>query len=113
VTTGVDNCVIWNGVHHKTCLEGKLPRRLADPRLINKLEYVLIHEIGGAASFGYPDETYLERVTEELADLGVTAASLSLTSSIQPTFSSFSSKFFSGLSLFRKKKKKKKKNSLS
>eukprot|EP01102_Stenamoeba_stenopodia_P020000 TRINITY_DN7668_c0_g1_i2.p1 TRINITY_DN7668_c0_g1~~TRINITY_DN7668_c0_g1_i2.p1 ORF type:complete len:424 (-),score=105.98 TRINITY_DN7668_c0_g1_i2:15-1286(-) len=71
VTTGVDNCVIWNGVHHKTSLEG------------------------GPASFGYPDETYFLRVTEELADLGVTLPSSILSVQTPSSLSSFSS-FFSG-----------------
>lgn len=48
VTTGIDNCVIWNGIHHKTCVEG------------------------GFSNFGYPDETYFHRVVDELKDKGVT-----------------------------------------
>jgi len=47
VTNGTSNTVIWNGVHHKTSTSG------------------------GMTNYGYPDETYLERVTEELKDLGV------------------------------------------
>jgi deltex-like protein len=47
VTTGLDNCVVWNGVHHKTSTSG------------------------GASNYGYPDETYLERVKDELALKGV------------------------------------------
>jgi deltex-like protein len=38
VTTGLDNQVVWNGIHHKT------------------------NPSGGAANFGYPDPTYLTRV---------------------------------------------------
>ena len=38
VTTGLDNQVVWNGIHHKTSLSG------------------------GAANFGFPDPTYLTRV---------------------------------------------------
>lgn len=52
VTTGVSNCVIWNGIHHKTSTHG------------------------GPTSFGYPDATYLSRVTEELAAKGVLADNL-------------------------------------
>ena len=48
VTTGAENSVIWNGIHHKTSTSG------------------------GATNFGYPDATYLERVTDELAAKGVT-----------------------------------------
>lgn len=47
VTTGRENCVIWNGVHHKTCPSG------------------------GAANFGYPDLSYFSRVKEELAAKGI------------------------------------------
>jgi len=38
VTTGLDNQVVWNGIHHKTSMSG------------------------GAANFGYPDPTYFNRV---------------------------------------------------
>lgn len=38
VTTGLDNQIVWNGIHHKTCTSG------------------------GSASFGYPDPTYFTRV---------------------------------------------------
>lgn len=48
VTTGAPNCVIWNGIHHKTSTSG------------------------GSTNFGYPDPTYLERVTDELKAKGVT-----------------------------------------
>ncbi|EFJ14854.1 hypothetical protein SELMODRAFT_119112 [Selaginella moellendorffii] len=44
ITTGLSNCVIWNGIHHKTQYEG---------------------------TYGYPDATYLSRVRQELAALGV------------------------------------------
>eukprot|EP00727_Mastigamoeba_balamuthi_P004325 m51a1_g13890 hypothetical protein (419) ;mRNA; r:672943-674605 len=46
-TTGADDSVIWAGLHHKTEISG------------------------GAANHGYPDPTYLSRVTEELAAVGV------------------------------------------
>lgn len=45
VTTGRDNTVVWSGIHHKTS------------------------PYGGA--FGYPDPTYLDRVTDELKGFGV------------------------------------------
>ena len=48
VTTGMDNCVIWNDIHHKTS------------------------PTGGPTCFGYPDPTYLKRVQEELAAKGIT-----------------------------------------
>lgn len=48
VTSGLDNQTVWNGIHHKTSLTG------------------------GSAGFGYPDETYLKRVKEELALKGIT-----------------------------------------
>jgi len=47
VTTGADNQVIWNGIHLKTQTHG------------------------GATNFGYPDDTYFERVKKELADKGI------------------------------------------
>ena len=46
-TRGVDNVICWNGIHHKT------------------------HTHGGTASYGYPDETYLERVEDELKQKNV------------------------------------------
>ena len=47
VTTGQQNCVIWNGIHHKSQVGG------------------------GATNYGYPDPTYFSRVSEELAAKGV------------------------------------------
>jgi deltex-like protein len=44
ITTGRENCVIWNDIHHKTSLTGQ---------------------------FGYPDATYLQRVKAELAAKGI------------------------------------------
>ncbi|KAL8586562.1 hypothetical protein ACOMHN_053915 [Nucella lapillus] len=48
VTTGHDNVVTWNDIHHKT------------------------NPFGGATGFGYPDPLYLTRVQEELAAKGIT-----------------------------------------
>ena len=47
VTTGRTNQIVWNGIHHKTSLSG------------------------GSAYFGYPDNTYFNRVKNELAAKGV------------------------------------------
>lgn len=47
VTTGQQNTVIWGSIHHKT------------------------NTNQGAQRFGYPDPTYLNRVTLECADHGV------------------------------------------
>ena len=47
VTTGQTNCVVWS-VHHKT------------------------NTHGGSSHFGYPDQTYFNRLSNELADRGVT-----------------------------------------
>jgi deltex-like protein len=52
VTTGVKNTTVWNGIHHKTNISG------------------------GPTSFGYPDDTYFNRVKEELAAKGVTKESI-------------------------------------
>ena len=49
VTTGQKNTVVWNGIHHKTNLQG------------------------GTNYYGYPDPTYFNRVKEELASKGVVA----------------------------------------
>ncbi|CAF1494322.1 unnamed protein product [Rotaria sordida] len=46
-TTGYDNIVTWNDIHHKTNIHG------------------------GMENFGYPDPTYLNRVQEELAAKGI------------------------------------------
>ncbi|XP_062600871.1 uncharacterized protein LOC134262490 [Saccostrea cucullata] len=50
-TTGEEGVVTWNDIHHKTRPEG------------------------GPQRFGYPDDTYLDRVLEELAVKGVTPES--------------------------------------
>lgn len=42
ITTGAQNTVVWQGIHHKTSPNG------------------------GTSHFGYPDPTYFERVTSEL-----------------------------------------------
>lgn len=47
ITTGEENTVIWSGIHHKTSPHG--------------------------GPFGYPDPTYLQRVQEELAAVGIFA----------------------------------------
>ena len=47
VVRGQDNCIVWNGIHHKTCTSG------------------------GSTNYGYPDATYFSRVKIELADKGV------------------------------------------
>ncbi|CAB1120739.1 unnamed protein product [Ectocarpus sp. CCAP 1310/34] len=47
ITTGRSNCVIWNGVHHKT------------------------NTTGGSSSFGYPDPGYFGRVKAELLAKGI------------------------------------------
>jgi deltex-like protein len=52
VTTGLKNTVVWNGIHHKTNVSG------------------------GPTRFGYPDNTYFNRVKEELASKGVTQESI-------------------------------------
>lgn len=52
VTTGEQNAVVWNGIHHKTSTSG------------------------GITSWGYPDATYFSRVKDELAALGITKESL-------------------------------------
>uniref|UniRef100_A0A3P9PL76 E3 ubiquitin-protein ligase n=1 Tax=Poecilia reticulata TaxID=8081 RepID=A0A3P9PL76_POERE len=46
-TTGADNMVTWNDIHHKTSMTG------------------------GPECYGYPDENYLSRVKEELKAKGI------------------------------------------
>ncbi|XP_036806224.1 E3 ubiquitin-protein ligase DTX3L isoform X2 [Oncorhynchus mykiss] len=46
-TTGTDDCVTWNDIHHKTNIDG------------------------GAQGFGYPDPDYLSRVKSELKAKGI------------------------------------------
>ncbi|XP_038144020.1 LOW QUALITY PROTEIN: E3 ubiquitin-protein ligase DTX3L-like [Cyprinodon tularosa] len=46
-TTGVENAVTWNDIHHKTSMTG------------------------GPEHFGYPDKTYLSGVKEELKAKGI------------------------------------------
>jgi hypothetical protein len=52
VVRAQDGCIVWNGIHHKT------------------------NTHGGVSRYGYPDTTYFSRVKLELADKGVTLASL-------------------------------------
>ncbi|XP_023202611.1 probable E3 ubiquitin-protein ligase DTX3 isoform X2 [Xiphophorus maculatus] len=47
MTTGLQNVITWNDIHHKTSI------------------------FGGPPCFGYPDPTYLVRVTEELREKGI------------------------------------------
>jgi len=47
VVRGRDNCIVWNGIHHKT------------------------KTWGGSTNYGYPDATYFNRVKNELAEKGV------------------------------------------
>ena len=47
-----DNCIVWNGIHHKT------------------------NTHGGTGNYGYPDPTYCNRATIELADKGVVIENL-------------------------------------
>ncbi|XP_009086499.1 E3 ubiquitin-protein ligase DTX3L [Serinus canaria] len=46
-TTGAQNVITWNDIHHKTAMEG------------------------GPSQFGYPDSTYLQRVRSELKAKGI------------------------------------------
>ena len=54
-TTGYENTVTWNGIHHKT------------------------HLSGGEQRHGYPDPTYFPRLTDELALRGVKITQLTKT----------------------------------
>jgi deltex-like protein len=64
-TTGEDNVVTWNDVHHKTSITG-------GPDRLKQIFFFLLFLIFVTFffSFGYPDPTYLFRVRQELADKG-------------------------------------------
>lgn len=47
ITRAIDNCIVWNGIHVKTSPSG------------------------GTSMFGYPDETYEQRVRMELNLKGI------------------------------------------
>ena len=47
VTRNADNCIIWNGIHHKSSMQG------------------------GHSNWGYPDESYFARVKDELKCVNV------------------------------------------
>lgn len=47
ITTGMDDVVTWNDIHHKTNIHG------------------------GPEGYGYPDETYLARLIDDLAAKGI------------------------------------------
>ncbi|XP_067930342.1 probable E3 ubiquitin-protein ligase DTX3 [Watersipora subatra] len=47
ITTGIDNSVVWNDIHHKT------------------------NTHGGSSSYGYPDAEYLDRVIDDLKAKGI------------------------------------------
>lgn len=47
ITTGMDDVVTWNDIHHKTSIHG------------------------GPEQYGYPDETYLKRLIDDLAAKGI------------------------------------------
>lgn len=68
VTTGADDQVVWNGVHHKTCAFICFIHIYSSPVSNN---ICCSSTSGGSSGFGYPDATYLERVTDELAQKGV------------------------------------------
>ncbi|XP_067931159.1 uncharacterized protein [Watersipora subatra] len=48
VTTGQENSLVWNGIHHKT------------------------RPSGGPSNYGYPDPEYMDRLIEELRAKGIT-----------------------------------------
>ncbi len=58
ITNGSDNCVVWNGIHHKVTHN-------------STFSHLQTSTSGGQQNYGYPDNTYLERVTDELRAVGV------------------------------------------
>lgn len=63
-TTGQDNVVIWNDIHHKTSMGGGSEKYDSRQHFSRSTRDVSLF------SFGYPDPTYLARVRRELADKG-------------------------------------------
>ena len=59
--TSRDDYVMWNCIHHKTSISG------------------------GPQSFGYPDPTYIKRVTDELAAVGIVDESTSAVAAVVTT----------------------------
>ena len=55
-TSGRDNVLVWNGIHHKT--------KIAD------------------AAYGYPDPNYLQRIEDELKAFGITESDLHRTGQV-------------------------------
>uniref|UniRef100_A0A0M3HXI2 E3 ubiquitin-protein ligase n=1 Tax=Ascaris lumbricoides TaxID=6252 RepID=A0A0M3HXI2_ASCLU len=89
VTTGMKDVVVWNCIHNKTSIYGlemfriafrsRLMFTIGDSVTTGMKDVVVwncIHNktsiYGGPQNFGYPDETYLDRVKDELAAVGVT-----------------------------------------
>ena len=52
LTTHIDNCIVWNGIHFKTNITG------------------------GEVNHGYPDNGYFDRFKDELKSKGVTVNDL-------------------------------------
>ncbi|KAI6195022.1 hypothetical protein M3Y96_01186900 [Aphelenchoides besseyi] len=62
ITSGQQNTVVWNGIHHKTSRHG------------------------GPAAYGYPDPNYLNRVKAELAAVGITEEDVDTNESMDDSF---------------------------
>lgn len=62
ITTGARDVVVWNNIHHKTSLTG------GPERYYSFISVFIVCNL----RFGYPDRDYLDRVTAELADAGIT-----------------------------------------
>lgn len=71
-TTGRNNVVTWNDIHHKTRTTGG-PERYSkyETKSIKMMCLVYVH-FHFPDRFGYPDPDYLERVREELEAKGIT-----------------------------------------
>lgn len=81
LTTGQSNTCIWNGVHHKVvvCYLLRLSDLFCYSLYMSSLYTSLTPSplapqtalAGGAASFGWPDDTYFDRLRGELAAKGI------------------------------------------
>ena len=81
ITTGRDNTVVWNGIHHKTVTSVRACVRpccaMLPPlfplflRQHNATQPNTTQTQGGPQAYGYPDPTYLARLRDELRVKGI------------------------------------------
>lgn len=78
-TSGVEDQVTWNDIHHKTSTHGGPLRSVSLSRVIVNMNYILMlclpfnkhFDSMLFHSYGYPDPDYLSRVKDELKSKGI------------------------------------------